>query len=323
MVKNSEKQTSLGGSAGVGRQSNGAIAELLVSDLNASAAYYVKGLGFEWIRQSPASLELALGGTRLNLKQASQAGFESSSVTLFCADAAFLHDRLRTRGIRLAGQLTSKPFGLPNFCALDLDGNELLFCNHPKDASNNPLLGVATAQGAGSYNYPFDRSIIRDTAQQSCAALKEYAILDSLVPAAFHSLTEFAAMSFHCDRSMITLIDRERQWFASHFGCSKSETPLDCSVCVHVATARIPIVIRDTKRDRKWQNHPAITDDFRFYAGVPLFSWERVPIGAMCIVDQKPKRFTAANMQALSSLTVIANCMLEKMRLYAKIEKRS
>ena len=35
--------------------------------------------------------------------------------------AAFLHDRLRTRGIKMRGQLTSKPFGLQNFCALDLD----------------------------------------------------------------------------------------------------------------------------------------------------------------------------------------------------------
>jgi hypothetical protein len=41
----------------------------------------------------------------------------------------------------------------------------------------------------------------------------------------------------------------------------------------------------------------------------------------MCIVDRKPKRFTATNMQALGSLAVIANCMLEKMRLYARIEK--
>jgi hypothetical protein len=317
----SKHQTSFAASARGGMQSNPEVGELLVSDLSASADYYVEGLGFEWIRQSAAALELALGGTRLTLKRASQPVFERSSITLFCADAAFLHDRLRTRGLRLKGQMSSKPFGLPNFCALDLDGNELLFCNHPKDASSRPPLGAAMAQDIVSYNYPFDRSVIRQTAERSYEALKEYAILDSLVPAAFHSLTEFAAMSFHTDRSMVTLIDRHRQWFASHHGCSTSESPLDCSICVHVATARMPIVIRDAKRDRKWQGHPAITDDFRFYAGVPLFSRERVPIGAMCIVNQKPKRFTAANMQALGSLAVIANCMLEKMRLYARIEK--
>jgi hypothetical protein len=320
-MKSESNQISWAGSARVGKQGNAAVAELSVSDLSASANYYVGALGFEWIRQSPTSLELALGGTRLTLKQASQPAFERSSITLFCADAAFLHDRLRTRGVRLKGQMSSKPFGVPNFCALDLDGNELLFCHHPKDASSSPLLGAAMAQDIVSYNYPFDRSTIRQTAARSYEALEEYSIFDSLVPAAFHSLTELAAMSFHCDRSMITLIDRDRQWFASHYGCSRSELPLDCSICVHVATARIPIVIRDAKRDRKWQNHPAITDDFRFYAGVPLFSRQRVPIGAMCIVDRKPKRFTATNMQALGSLAVIANCMLEKMRLYARIEK--
>ena len=318
---NSKHQTCLAASARGGGQSNPAVGELLVSDLSASAHYYVRGFGFEWIRQSAAALELALGGTRLTLKQASQPAFERSSITLFCADAAFLHDRLRTRGVRLKGQMSSKPFGLPNFSALDLDGNELLFCNHPTDDLSSPPLGAAMAQDIVSYNYPFDLSVIRQTAERSHEALEEYAIFDSLVPAAFHSLTEFAAMSFHTDRSRITLIDRHRQWFASHYGCSTSESPLDCSICVHVATARMPIVIRDAKRDRKWQDHPTITDDFRFYAGVPLFSRERVPIGAMCVVDQKPKRFTAADMHALRSLAVIANCMIEKMRLYARIEK--
>jgi GAF domain-containing protein len=101
----------------------------------------------------------------------------------------------------------------------------------------------------------------------------------------------------------------------------KIRDPLDCSVCVRVATARIPIVIQDAKRDKKWRDHPAVTDDFRFYAGFPLFTRERVPIRAMCIVNQKPKRFTAANLQSLNSFAVIANCMLEKVRLYAKIEK--
>jgi hypothetical protein len=319
MAIKARKQNSWAGS--VKKQNDAEVAELSVSDLGASAKYYVEGLGFEWIRQSPTSLELALGGTNLTLKQASQPGSERASITLFCADAAFLHDRFRTRGVRLRGQLSSKPFGLPNFCVLDLDDNELRFCNHPRNASSHQRLGAAMGEDIGSYNYPFDRSTIRQAAERSYRALEEYSIFDSLVPAAFHSLTEFAATSFNTDRSMITLIDRDRQWFASHYGCSKTEMPLDCSVCVHVAAARMPIVIGDAKRDRRWQNHPAITDDFRFYAGVPLFSWQRVPIGAMCIVDTKPKRFTASNMRALSSMAVMADCMLEKMRLYAQIEK--
>jgi GAF domain-containing protein len=305
----------LGILAGSEGQSNPAIAELLVSDLAASAQYYVRGLGFEWMRQSPEALELALGQMRVTLRQTAQPEFERSSVTLFCTDAAFLHDRLRTRGIQMRGQLTNKPFGVPNFCALDLDGNELHFSNRPGDKLSNPPLDVM------SRDRPVSASAIRETAERSYQALQEYNIFDSLVPAAFHSLTEFAATSFHTDRSLITLIDCNRQWFASHYGCSKSETPLDCSVCVHVAAAGVPLVIRDAKRDEKWRDHPGVVDDVGFYAGVPLFSHHRVAVGALCIVDRKPKRFTAANMQALYSLGTIANCMLEKMRLYAKIER--
>jgi len=97
---NPEKRRRLAKPSGIEMRTRAEIAELLVSDLGASAAYYVRGLGFEWLRQSDKALELALGEMRLVLKHAAQPGFERSSVTLFCTDATFLHDRLRTRGIR-------------------------------------------------------------------------------------------------------------------------------------------------------------------------------------------------------------------------------
>ncbi len=293
---------------------NAAVAgELLVSSLTDSADYYVRGLGFEWIRQSPNALELALGEMRVTLKETTRPDLERSSVTLFCPDAAFLYDRLRTRGMRLRGQLTSKPFGVLNFCALDLDGNEIRFSNRPGGEFGKPALELSYC------TYPCDDATILEAAERSYQALQEYEILDSLVPGAFHALTEFAAASFRTDRAMITLIDRNRQWFASHYGCSKSEMPLDCSICAHVAALRMPVVIQDARRDQQWRNHPGFREDVRFYAGVPLFAQDRVAVGALCIVHRKPKRFTRANMQQLSSLATIANCMLEKMRLYAKI----
>jgi GAF domain-containing protein len=195
-----------------------------------------------------------------------------------------------------------------------VDDNELHFNSAPS-GFNKPTVDL------GTNDYPFDMSKVRETAERSYQALQEYEILDSVVPAAFHALTEFAAMSFHSDRSMITLIDRKRQWWASHYGCPRFEVPLEGSVCVHVAVLGMPIVIQDIKRDKKWQSHPAITGDVRFYAGVPLFSKGRVAVGALCLVNREPKRFTRANLQALSLLATLANCMLEKIRLYAKIEK--
>ena len=123
---NSQKRCQLAKPRGIEMRTRAEIAELLVSDLGASAAYYVRGLGFEWLRQSDQALELAFGEMRLVIKQAAQPGFERSSITLFCMDAALLYDRLRTRGIRMKGQLTTKPLGLPNFRALDLDGTSYI-----------------------------------------------------------------------------------------------------------------------------------------------------------------------------------------------------
>src|ERR1700758_4311717 len=124
----SEDILSSGNSTWSGGRNRLAVAELLVSDLRAASEYYIQGLGFDWIRENPDEVDVILGEMRITLKQAAQPNFERSSVTLFCPDAAFLHDRLRTRTIRVKEQLTSKPFGFPNFCVLDIDGNELLSC---------------------------------------------------------------------------------------------------------------------------------------------------------------------------------------------------
>jgi hypothetical protein len=114
----SEDILSSGSSAWFEGRSHLPVAELLVSDLRAAAEYYIQGLGFQWIRQDSDTLEVVLEEMRITLRQTTQPNFERSSVTVFCADAAFLHDRLMTRGIRTGGELTSKPFGFPNFCVL-------------------------------------------------------------------------------------------------------------------------------------------------------------------------------------------------------------
>ncbi len=177
------EKSSLAGSAGGGRKPETESAELFVGDLAAAAEYYVKKLGFEWLEQGHTSVQLALEGTRLTLKQASKLGVQRSAVNLFCTDAVFLHDRLRTRGVEMREQLTSKPFGLHNFCALDLDGNELHFSNRPALSRRNRPLAAYPAHNLGRTDFPFDESTIRQTAQRSHDALQEYAIFDSLVPA--------------------------------------------------------------------------------------------------------------------------------------------
>jgi len=71
-------------------------------------------------------------------------------------------------------------------------------------------------------------------------------------------------------------------------------------VCGHVVAMNQMMVIEDLARDRRFANNPLIkTNGFRFYAGVPLLAPNGQPVGALCLLDVKPRRFTEREMRLL------------------------
>lgn len=129
-------------------------------------------------------------------------------------------------------------------------------------------------------------------------------ILDTLPEDAFDRITAKVAKIFDVPIAMINFIDRDRQWIKSATGLppdleeargiSRSE-----SVCGHVIAGDQPLTVEDIARDRRFANNQLLSErGLRFYAGVPL----RVngqPIGSLCILDIKPRRFTEGEQRLL------------------------
>lgn len=146
--------------------------------------------------------------------------------------------------------------------------------------------------------------------------LKDYKILDSEAEQAYDDITYLASTICRTPISLVSFIDKDRQWFKSHRGTSLQQTSLDTSICACVAQDRQPMIVPDTMNDPRFRDMELMKGPpfIRFYAGVPLISPEGVGLGALCVIDLEPRLLTSEQIQTLTALArqVVALMELRK-----------
>lgn len=146
------------------------------------------------------------------------------------------------------------------------------------------------------------------------SALAACGLLDSPPEPAFDSLVELAAFISGAPIALVSLVDRDRQWFKSSVGLSEMrETPRTVAFCAHTVAQRAPLEVRDAVRDARFSHNPLVTGEpfIRYYLGIPLFSHDGHPLGTLCIIDRVPRELTIEQHWALVHLAGIANHLIE------------
>ena len=126
--------------------------------------------------------------------------------------------------------------------------------------------------------------------EQRLEALKAYEILDTLPESVYDDLTALAAHICQTPIALVSLVDRDRQWFKSRLGLDASETPRDISFCGHVVADRETLIVPDAQRDERFADNPLVTGEpgIRFYAGAPLATPDQHYVGTLCVIDSQP-----------------------------------
>ncbi|MFD2562348.1 sensor histidine kinase [Aquimarina rubra] len=168
--------------------------------------------------------------------------------------------------------------------------------------------------------------------KQRQAAVEKYGLLDTLPEESFDNIT--SVMSYICDApiSLITLLDKDRNFLKSHYGIPFSESPREISFCGHAINSDDPItIIKDSREDERFDGNPLVTEHQAiFYAGAPLIDSEGFKLGTLCVYDTKPRELSSEQKNALLAMSKQVVSLFEQRyqnlkltQLRDKLEKRN
>ncbi|MBU2669045.1 GAF domain-containing protein [Actinoplanes bogorensis] len=121
-------------------------------------------------------------------------------------------------------------------------------------------------------------------------------------------LTRMAARLTGARLALVSLVDTERQRFASGCGLSETlerdrQTPLSHSFCQYVVMDGAPLIIEDGRLDDRLHDNLAIPDlNVIAYAGFPIHAPDGQVLGSFCVTDDKPRRWSEEDLATVRDL---------------------
>lgn len=175
-----------------------------------------------------------------------------------------------------------------------------------------PSYDAALTSRAGAMT-SFDLPADEIARLQSLHALK---LLDTLPEERFDKIVRYAAKQFNVPIALISLVDSERQWFKAKVGLELCGSSREASICSHVIQLPGVFSVADLTRDERFANNPFVTNPpyIRSYIGAPLILSSGHAIGALCLIDLKPRKYTGFESVSLQTLAMLTIEEIEKRR---------
>jgi GAF domain-containing protein len=158
------------------------------------------------------------------------------------------------------------------------------------------------------------------------AELRSFRVLDTPPERVFDDITFLASRIYQTPIALVSLVDRDRQWFKSAIGVDVPETHRDLAFCAHAIWDPTEVmVVEDAAYDPRFANNPLVVSEpsIRFYAGAPLQTSSGNAIGTLCVIDRVPRRLDAGEQEALEALARLVTNELELQRALRAYSDRS
>lgn len=131
--------------------------------------------------------------------------------------------------------------------------------------------------------------------------LESYEILDTEDEIDYDAITQIAARILNVPYCVISMVDKDRQWFKSKYGIEAAETPRDISFCGHTINENDVFVVENALEDVRFFDNPLVTGELsiRFYAGAQLKTPDGFNLGTICAIDNKERTISEEDKKLL------------------------
>lgn len=140
-------------------------------------------------------------------------------------------------------------------------------------------------------------------------------ILRAPADPALQAIVAAGAQLFGAPMAALSIVDRDRQWFAARVGVDVPETSRAVSFCAHaILKPTEALIVPDAAIDARFAGNPLVQRDpgIRFYVGVPILALNGQPLGALCVIDNAP-RLGELPLEALAELAAQAGRAIAQM----------
>lgn len=141
---------------------------------------------------------------------------------------------------------------------------------------------------------------------------------DDQVDEILNDYVQQAATEFDLPIGLVSVVLDDAQHFAASHGLSDwleiaNGSPVEWSFCANSVSTQKPFVVEDSESNEVVKNNPLVHhDDVKCYAGVPMITKNGYVVGNFCVIGDKSRNFTAAEVERLKEYAVQAVNRLEE-----------
>lgn len=155
-------------------------------------------------------------------------------------------------------------------------------------------------------------------------ALESYGLIGTEADPVYVHLIKLAAEICNTPMAMISLIDRNRQWFYARFGVDIEETDRVHALCAHSILEPGLTEVRDAREDERFADSPLVTQfpHICFYAAQPIKTAEGYCIGTVCVAGPVPAGLFEFQRASLKRLAEVVALLFESRKGMIESERR-
>ena len=150
-------------------------------------------------------------------------------------------------------------------------------------------------------------------------------LIELLPQAVYDDIAKLASSACGTPVALVSLLDRERQWFKAHIGTDEKETSRDIAFCEHAIRQPTRLLeVKDARVDQRFAANPLVTagPGIRFYAGMPLVTPSGHAVGTVCVWDTAPRELEDEQREALAALARLTVHIMDTHRREQSLQRQ-